>query len=79
VKFRADPLGHRDYYTRRLTLNTGRRITIRVLRAAYSSRIETLRTQHGHRTVSGLTRDRIITGILHLSWKPSPKVGNPAG
>ena len=30
----------------------------------YSSRIEALRTQHGHRTVAGLTRERIITGIL---------------
>lgn len=33
-------------------------------RAGYSSRIETLRTKHGHRTVSGLTRERIVTGIL---------------
>jgi integrase len=30
----------------------------------YASRIEILRTQHGHRTVAGLTRERIITGIL---------------
>jgi enterobacteria phage integrase len=30
----------------------------------YASRIEVLRIQHGHRTVAGLTRERIITGIL---------------
>jgi enterobacteria phage integrase len=33
-------------------------------KAGYSSRIEVLRTKHGHRTVSGLTRERIVTGIL---------------
>ena len=33
-------------------------------RAGYVSRIEVLRSQHGHRTVAGLTRERIITGIL---------------
>jgi integrase len=33
-------------------------------KAGYASRIETLRTKHGHRTVIGLTRERIITGIL---------------
>jgi integrase len=30
----------------------------------YVSRIETLRTQHGHRSVAGLTRERIIKFIL---------------
>jgi integrase len=30
----------------------------------YASRIETLRTEHGHRTVKGLTRQRIVSGIL---------------
>jgi enterobacteria phage integrase len=30
----------------------------------YASRIECLRVQHGHRSVSGLTRERIETGIL---------------
>ena len=30
----------------------------------YISRLEALRTEHGHRTVAGLTRERIITGIL---------------
>lgn len=30
----------------------------------YSSRLEYVRTEHGHRSVSGLTRERIITGIL---------------
>jgi enterobacteria phage integrase len=33
-------------------------------KAGYSSRIEILRTKHGHRTVSGLMRERIVTGIL---------------
>ena len=30
----------------------------------YISRLEMLRTVHGHRTVAGLSRERIITGIL---------------
>ena len=30
----------------------------------YASRIEALRSQHGHRTVAGLTRERIFVGIL---------------
>jgi integrase len=33
-------------------------------KTGYASRIETLRTQHGHRTVAGLSRERIITGML---------------
>jgi integrase len=33
-------------------------------KAGYASRIETLRTVHGHRTIAGLSRERIITGIL---------------
>jgi len=33
-------------------------------KAGYTSRIEVLRAQHGHRTVAGLSRERIITGIL---------------
>jgi enterobacteria phage integrase len=33
-------------------------------RTGYQSRIETLRTQHGHRTVAGLSRERIVIGIL---------------
>jgi integrase len=33
-------------------------------KAGYASRIEALRSKHGHRTVAGLTRERIITGIL---------------
>jgi integrase len=33
-------------------------------KVGYASRIETLRTEHGHRTIAGLTRDRIVTGIL---------------
>ena len=40
-------------------------------KAGYSSRIEALRTEHGHRTISGLTRDRIVTGILQ------PYAGKP--
>lgn len=33
-------------------------------KVGYASRLETLRTQHGHRTVAGLTRQRIVSGIL---------------
>jgi integrase len=33
-------------------------------KAGYVTRIEVLRIEHGHRTVAGLTRERIITGIL---------------
>jgi hypothetical protein len=33
-------------------------------KAGYISRLEALRTVHGHRTVVGLSRERIITGIL---------------
>lgn len=33
-------------------------------KVGYTSRIETLRTKHGQRTVSGLNRQRIVTGIL---------------
>jgi integrase len=33
-------------------------------RAGYSSPIETLRTKHGHRSVVGLTRQRVASGIL---------------
>jgi integrase len=33
-------------------------------KAGYASRIEALRAKHGHRTVVGLTRERIVTGIL---------------
>jgi enterobacteria phage integrase len=33
-------------------------------KVGYASRIETLRTTHGHRSVAGLTRQRIASGIL---------------
>jgi integrase len=33
-------------------------------KAGYVSRLETLLKHHGHRTVAGLTRQRILTGIL---------------
>lgn len=33
-------------------------------KAGYISRLEALRTEHGHRTIAGLSRERIITGIL---------------
>ncbi len=33
-------------------------------KTSYASRIEMLRTKHGHRSVAGLTRERIISGIL---------------
>lgn len=40
-------------------------------KVGYRTRIETLRTKHGHRSVSGLTRERIITGVLQ------PYAGRP--
>jgi enterobacteria phage integrase len=33
-------------------------------KTGYMSRLEMLRAEHGHRTVAGLSRERIITGIL---------------
>jgi hypothetical protein len=33
-------------------------------KTGYNSRLEMLRTEHGHRTVAGLSRERIVTGIL---------------
>jgi integrase len=33
-------------------------------KVGYASRIEMLRTKHGHRSVKGLTRQRIVSGIL---------------
>jgi integrase len=33
-------------------------------KAAYTTRIEVMREDHGHRTIAGLSRERIITGIL---------------
>jgi integrase len=36
----------------------------RTTKAAYISIIEALRRDHGHRTVAGLNRERIITGVL---------------
>ena len=33
-------------------------------KVGYAAGMETLRTKHGHRTVAGLTRQRIVTGIL---------------
>jgi hypothetical protein len=33
-------------------------------KTGYASRLEMLRTEHGHRTVAGLSRERIVTGIL---------------
>jgi enterobacteria phage integrase len=38
-------------------------------KVGYAARIEMLRIKHGHRTVAGLTRQRIVTGILH----PTPR------
>lgn len=33
-------------------------------KAGYYTRLETIRADHGHRTVAGLSRERIVTGIL---------------
>lgn len=40
-------------------------------KAGYSTRIEALRNDHGCRTVAGLTRERIVNGILQ------PYAGRP--
>jgi integrase len=40
-------------------------------KVGYATRIEALRIKHGHRTMAGLTRERIITGILQ------PYAGKP--
>jgi len=40
-------------------------------KVGYATRIEALRIKHGHRTIAGLTRERIITGILQ------PYAGKP--
>jgi hypothetical protein len=33
-------------------------------KAAYDGRLETIREDHGHRTVAGLSRERIVVAIL---------------
>jgi enterobacteria phage integrase len=35
-------------------------------KSGYIDRLEMLRTEHGHRTVAGLSRERIITGIRSI-------------
>lgn len=41
-------------------------------KAGYMSRLETIRQEHGHREVAGLTRERIVTGMLEpLADRPS--------
>jgi integrase len=60
------------FYTRSAAY-IGLRETTRI---GYASRIETLRREHGHRTVAGLTRDRIITGILQpFADRPGAALG----
>jgi site-specific recombinase XerD len=45
-------------------------------KVGYVARIETLRAKHGHRTVAGLTRQRIVTGILQpYAEKPGAALG----
>jgi integrase len=45
-------------------------------KAGYASGIETLRVQHGHRTIAGLSRERIVTGILRpYANKPGAALG----
>ncbi len=45
-------------------------------KVGYASLIETLRTKHGHRTVAGLTRQRIVTGILQpYAGRPGAALG----
>ena len=44
--------------------SAGYRSLRQTTKSGYASRIEALRTQHGDRRVAGLTRQRIISGIL---------------
>jgi enterobacteria phage integrase len=45
-------------------------------KVGYAARIETLRTNHGRRSVAGLTRQRIVTGILQpYAAKPGAALG----
>jgi enterobacteria phage integrase len=39
-------------------------------KAGYASRIETLRVEHGHRSVSGLTRERIVAVLAPYADRP---------
>jgi enterobacteria phage integrase len=39
-------------------------------KTGYRSRIEMLRIQHGHRSIVGLSRERIVTGISRSSGEP---------
>jgi integrase len=54
--------------------SAGYRSLRQTTKAGYASRIEALRTQHGHRSVVGLTRERIIRGILQ-SYADRPGAG----
>ncbi len=48
-------------------------------KAGYVSRIEALRKDHGHRAVAGLTRERIINGILQpYAGRPGAAIWNEA-
>ena len=46
-------------------MRSGQFIALRsTSKAGYMTRLETMRVEHGHRSVAGLTRDRINTTIL---------------
>jgi enterobacteria phage integrase len=46
-------------------MQTGAFIALRATsKAGYMTRLETMRVDHGHRSISGLTRDRINTFML---------------
>jgi integrase len=46
-------------------MRSGSYVSLRATtKVGYASRIEVLRTMHGHRSVAGLTRHRIVSGIL---------------
>jgi enterobacteria phage integrase len=57
----------------RSTAYLGLRQTTKV---GYVARIETLRAEHGHRSVAGLTRQRIVTGVLQpYAGRPGAALG----
>jgi hypothetical protein len=50
--------------------SAGYRSLRQTTKAGYASRIEVLRTQHGHRAVQGLTRERIVAVLQPYAARP---------
>jgi len=50
--------------------SAGYRSLRQTTKSGYASRIEVLRTQHGHRTIQGLTRERIVAVLQPYAARP---------